>query len=111
MNFLPRLAVAVLILSAPLAAVAADPPEFTLTLQNHQFSPAELVIPAGTKIKLMVVNKDASAEEFESHDLDREKIVTGNATIGVFVGPLRAGRYKYFGDFHQATARGLLVVR
>jgi hypothetical protein len=29
----------------------------------------------------------------------------------VFIGPLEAGRYPFFGDFHQETAQGVLVVK
>jgi plastocyanin len=106
-----RIALFCLLALVPLAAVAADPPEYTLTISNHHFAPAELAIPANTKVKLNVVNKDATAEEFESHELNREKVVAGNASITVYVGPLKAGRYAYFGDFHQDTAQGVLIVR
>ena len=95
----------------PVLASAADVPEYTLTIKDHKFTPAELSIPANTKIKLIVVNQDATAEEFESHELNREKVVTGNASIRVYIGPLREGRYPYFGDFHQETAQGALIAR
>ena len=106
-----RFIVCALLAAAPFAALAADPPEFTLAIQDHRFAPAQITIPADTKVKLIVVNKDATAEEFESQDLGREKIVTGNASISVFVGPLKAGHYRFFGDFHQDTAQGVLIVR
>lgn len=106
-----RLLLALALALAPLAAHAADMPEFTLTIQNHRFSPTEVTIPANTRVKLIVVNKDATAEEFESHELNREKIVAGGATINVYVGPLKAGRYPFFGDFNQATAQGVLIAR
>lgn len=95
----------------PFSAQAANLPEFTLTIQNHRYVPNEITIPANTKVKLIVVNKDPTAEEFESHELNREKVVAGNATITVYVGPLKAGKYGFFGDFHQATAQGTLIVR
>ncbi|MBS0193193.1 MAG: cupredoxin domain-containing protein [Proteobacteria bacterium] len=107
---LHRLAIALLAF-APLTALAADVPEFTLTIQNHRYVPAELTIPANTKVKLIVVNKDPTAEEFESHELNREKVVAGGASINVYVGPLKAGRYPFFGDFNQATAQGVLIAR
>jgi hypothetical protein len=96
---------------APLAAFASDPPEYRLTIENHRFIPSEMTIPADTKVKLIVVNKDATPEEFESHELNREKVVAGNSSINVYVGPLKAGRYPYFGDFNQATAQGALIAR
>jgi len=82
----------------------AKKPTYTITIKNHQFSPKKLVIPANEKVKLIVDNQDPTAEEFESYDLNREKIVTGNNKITVFIGPLKPGEYKYFGEFHEDTA-------
>lgn len=90
-------------------AVAAEPAEFTITLKDHRFVPAEIKVPAGQKIKLIVDNQDASAEEFESYELNREKIVGANARITVWIGPLKAGRYPFFGEFHADTAQGVLI--
>lgn len=91
-------------------AFAADP-VYRLAIKNHRFTPSELTVPAGQKIKLLVTNLDSTPEEFESHSLNREKIVPGNGKISVFVGPLEPGRYEFFGEFHQETARGWLVVQ
>lgn len=88
---------------------AADLHEATLEIQNHRFVPASMTVPAGRKIKLTVVNKDATPEEFESYELNREKIVAGNGRITVYVGPLRPGRYPYFGEFNMDTAQGELI--
>ena len=96
--------------TAPAASALADG-DFTLTIRDHKYEPTELVIPANTKVKLTVKNLDSTAEEFESFDLNREKVVGGGAQIEVFVGPLAAGKYEFFGDFHQDTARGHLVVQ
>ena len=93
------------------AAIAGAVPEYTLTIRDHHFVPAELTIPANTKIKLIVVNEDATAEEFESYELNREKVVAGKGTITVYIGPLKPGRYPYFGDFHADIAKGALIVR
>ena len=93
------------------SAIAGAVPEYTLTVRDHHFVPAELTIPANTKVKLVVVNQDATAEEFESYELNREKVVAGNTSIVVWVGPLKPGRYAYFGDFHADIAKGALIVR
>ncbi|HWU75900.1 MAG TPA: cupredoxin domain-containing protein [Rhodanobacter sp.] len=93
----------------PLAAVATDVPMFTLTITNHRYEPTTLKVPADTKIQIKVVNNDSTPEEFESSDFSREKIVMPNSSITVFVGPLKAGKYGFFGDFHQDTAQGTLI--
>jgi plastocyanin len=92
----------------PLVSLAADL-EANLTIKNHQFSPAELKVPAGKKIKLIVQNQDSTPEEFESHELNREKVIAGNGKATIYVGPLAPGKYPFFGEFNEKTARGVIV--
>ena len=92
-------------------AAAAEDPVVRLTIRNHRFEPAELVVPAGQKIKLEIDNQDATAEEFESYELNREKVVPGKATVVIFVGPLKPGRYPFFGDFNKESAKGVLIAK
>jgi len=93
------------------AVVPALEYQATLTIRDHKFEPSTLTVPVGVKIKLLVENQDATPEEFESHELNREKVVVGNGNITVILGPLDAGRYPFFGDFHQETAQGVLVAQ
>jgi hypothetical protein len=93
---------------APSPARSAEP-EYALVIQDHRFNPTELTVPAGQKIRLVIENRDPTPEEFESYELNREKIVPGNGRIVVFVGPLKPGRYEFFGEFNMATARGWLI--
>ena len=93
------------------SAQADDMPEFTLVIKDHQFQPAELTIPAGVKVKIIVDNQDATPEEFESHELNREKVIPGNSKGKVIVGPLAAGVYPFFGEFHPETCTGKLIVQ
>jgi len=106
----PFLVVASMLLALGGTAVASDLPQYTLVIKNHVYQPSELKVPAATKFRLIVRNEDATPEEFESTDFNREKIVLANSSITVYVGPLRAGSYGFFGDFHQATAKGRLIV-
>jgi plastocyanin len=91
------------------ALALAQPPEVKLVIKDHHFSPAELKVPANTKVKLLVENQDATPEEFESHDLNREKVIQGRSRATVYVGPLQPGRYRFFGEFHEATAQGAII--
>jgi plastocyanin len=92
----------------PVAVLAADP-DYALTIKDHKFSPAELRVPAGKKIKLVIENQDATPEEFESHELNREKVIPGKSKASVFIGPLKAGKYPYIGEFNQKTANGVII--
>src|SRR5271170_1288247 len=84
-------------------ASAAQAEDYVLTLKDHKFSPDPITVPSGQKIKLTVKNAQTTNAEFESSDLDREKVVETNSEIIVYVGPLGPGSYGYFDDFHRET--------
>lgn len=104
------LSVTLLSLAAVTAFAAVD--QVTLTIKNHAFEPKEIRIPAGKKIKLLVVNKDATPAEFESKSLSREKLIPGNSTGTVNIGPLKPGRYAFVEEYHEneAAAQGTIIV-
>ena len=68
-------------------------------------------MPAGKRVELVIDNQDATPEEFESHDLKREKVVPPNSKASVWIGPLSAGEYSFVGEFHEATAQGKLIAK
>jgi plastocyanin domain-containing protein len=108
-DHLPALAATVTLFALPPSSAWPADPEYSLVIQDHRFNPTELRVPAGQKIRLVVENRDPTPEEFESYELNREKIVPGNGRIVVFVGPLKPGKYEFFGEFNMATARGWLI--
>lgn len=91
----------------PLSSMAEDG-VYTLIIRDHQFQPAEITIPAGKKVKLIVDNQDATAEEFESHSLNREKVIAGKSKATIYIGPLKPGHYTFEGEFHPKTAQGAI---
>lgn len=96
---------------ASLQAFAATD-EFTLRLKNHTFEPKVLNVPTGRKIKIVVVNQDATPAEFESKPLNREKVIPGKSTGVIILGPLKPGRYDFVEEYHEAEAgaQGTIVV-
>lgn len=94
-------------LAAPASSSRAQ--DLTVTIRNHRFEPAELRVPAGKRISLTVVNDDATPEEFESHPLKIEKVIQGKSKAVVRFGPLKAGRYPFVGEFHEDTAKGVVI--
>ena len=100
---------AVAALAASGAALAQE--ALSITIKDHKFEPAELTVPAGQKVRIKVVNADPTPEEFESHELNREKVIPGGATATIFVGPLKPGTYPFFGEFNPKTAQGKLIAK
>jgi len=96
-------------LAAAGAAHAAGEPEFALMLRDHRFTPNELRVPANAKVRLVVENQDASPEEFDSHALNREKVIPGKSKATIYIGPLAPGRYPFMGEFNASTAQGTVV--
>ena len=89
----------------------AAPPTYSIEIKDHRFIPDEIEIPAGTKVKLIIRNLDPTPEEFESYELNREKIIGGGKERVVFIGPLKPGVYGFFGDFNPDTAQGRIIVK
>lgn len=110
MNFVKPLFVIALGCASVFAvsAHAADN-EYPIVIKEHRFVPAEIKVPAGQKVKLIVHNQDNSAEEFESHELNREKVIAAGAKATIFIGPLKPGRYPFFGEFNEKTAQGVVI--
>ena len=88
---------------------AGELKNFHLNVKDGIFEPTIIQIPAGEKVQIEVQNNGTSAEEFESVELNREKVVNAGKSIKLFIGPLAKGEYKFFGDFHKKTAQGKIV--
>ena len=116
-NFMKSIARSILTTAAVLGVLLfgsplrADQENYTLTLKDHRFAPETIEIPAGQKVKLLVRNQDDTAEEFDSYDLNREKVIAGNSEGIVIIGPLDPGTYSFTGEFHADTAHGKIVVK
>lgn len=80
-----------------------------ISIKDHRFQPSELKVPANRPITLIVRNLDPTPEEFESRTLRVEKVVAGNSQITLNFRPLSPGRYRFYGDFNQATAQGAIT--
>jgi Cupredoxin-like domain len=92
-----------------LAPVAGRADDLTLTIKDHRFTPAELKVPANKRVTITVANDDPTPEEFESKVLKVEKTIPGKSKGVVRIGPLKAGRYPFVGEFHEDTAKGTLI--
>jgi plastocyanin len=91
------------------AASAADDVEIPVTIEKNRFQPDVIKVKAGTPFVLVVTNKDATPEEFESKELRIEKVIPGGKTLKIRVRALKAGSYPFVGDYHEATAKGRIV--
>ena len=102
--------VLILVCSATAITAYAEKPVIEIEIRDHLFWPSEVRVPANTKVKLLVYNRDPTSEEFESYELNREKVIMGNRKAVIFIGPLLPGVYPFFGEFNPDTAQGKVIV-
>ena len=93
----------------PSVALAEDSAAVQVTLANHRFEPAEIHVPAGKKVDLVVSNKDSEPEEFDSSDLKVEKVIAGGQQVTIHLRPLDPGKYRFEGEYHDETAQGVVI--
>ena len=85
-------------------------PEVIVEIKDHLFYPQEVVVPAGRKVRLTFVNFDDSPEEIDSFALNREKVIFSHSSGSIYIGPLTAGEYPFFGEYHPNSAVGKVIV-
>jgi plastocyanin len=105
----PLLSLATICLVLIVSAAAAADLEIPVTIEKNRFQPAEVRVKAGTPFVLVVTNKDATPEEFESKELRIEKVIPGGKTMKIRVRALKPGSYPFVGEYHESTAKGRII--
>lgn len=103
------LAALALLASAP--SLADDLPTYSLVMRGGRFVPEVIEVAANTKFRLQIKNEGPGAEEFESIELRKEKVLAAGASSFLIFQPLKPGSYKFFGDFHPETAQGRFIAK
>ncbi|MDX2083224.1 MAG: cupredoxin domain-containing protein [Rickettsiales bacterium] len=109
-KFITALAFIFIALQA-LAEEKTQEKEFLIQIKNNKFEPAIIEVAPNQKFKLIIENLDKTLEEFESNDLKKEKLIGAGKKVTIIIAPLKSGEYKFFGDFHQKTAQGKIIVK
>jgi plastocyanin len=104
-----QLAIGALGLVAALGVARADDLTVPLAVHDAGFEPAQVSTPSGARVRLEVSNETAAAIEFESFELNRERVVQPGQKVAVYLSGLSPGRYEFFDDFHPER-KGVLVV-
>lgn len=98
-----------MLLFLPFSAISKTP-EVHIILENHLFQPSIVIIPKNTKVKLIIENKDSTAEEFDSFDLNREKVLFPGKKSVIYLSPLKPGDYHYFGEYNPNKSQGIIRI-
>ena len=91
------------------AVMAEETVTLNLIIKDGKFNPSEFKVPSNSRIEVMIENLGPGAEEFESKDLKREKVIPQGQKVKVTLGILKKGTYKFFGEYHEETAKGKII--
>ena len=101
------LASALLIAATPALADTT----IAVTLKDHKFSPSVIKVKANQPSMIVLSNDDDTADEFDSTSLKVEKVVPGHQKGNVRIRALAPGKYPFMGEYHAATAQGIVVAQ
>jgi hypothetical protein len=106
-----RLLLALALVVAPVAgSVAAGADDsIEVHLKNHKFTPATIKVKANKPSMIVLHNDDDTADEFDSASLKIEKVVPGHGKGNIRVRALAPGKYPFMGEYHAATAQGVVI--
>ena len=94
-----------------ISARAENSVEIALSYKDRKFDPPEISAPANTPIVIKFHNLDHDAMELESDSLHIEKVVAAGKDATINVRAQKPGRYEFFDEYNEKTARGALVVK
>ena len=92
------------------ATAIAQEASHSITIRDGKFEPSTLNVAAGIKIKLTITNATKKSAEFESAQLNREKVIAAGSSGTIYIGPLAPGTYPFFDDFNKSTT-GQIVAK
>ena len=84
---------------------------YKIVAKDGKLEPSVIEVPAGKRFKLEVANEGKTAIEFESKELKQEKVVAPGQKATLTINALKAGEYKFFDEFHEATGKGKIVAK
>jgi hypothetical protein len=90
-------------------ARAEDLTTYTITLQNHRFTPAEIHVPTGKPFFVVVTNGNSDADEFEMLFPALERPLQPGQQGKVRIRPLAPGRFPFFGEADPNNEQGAFV--
>ena len=108
-HYAPFRNIVLICLLLPTLLAYAEEKKYLIELKDNTFIPQVLVVPANKKVKINIINLDDEPEEFDSFDLNREKVLFPNKPATIYIGPLAPGEYSYFGEFHPNIAKGKII--
>ena len=104
-----RLVLAFALVAMPIATPAVADDSIEVHLKNHKFTPSVIKVKANKPSMILLYNDDDGADEFDSSSLKIERVVPGHNKANIRIRALAPGKYPFMGEFHAATAQGVVI--
>ena len=93
------------------AVAAGELPTFEIVVNDGYFKPSRIEVPAGSRIKLVLVNEGPGPLEFENAEMRIEKVISAGARSFVVLPKLKPGEYEFVDEFNPITGVLTVIVR
>ena len=93
------------------AVAAGELPTFEIVVRDGVFKPARIEVPAGRRVKLVLINEGPGPLEFENDEMHIEKVLSAGARSFVVLPKLKPGEYDFIDEFNPITGELKVVVK
>ncbi|MBK6630110.1 MAG: cupredoxin domain-containing protein [Betaproteobacteria bacterium] len=93
------------------AVAAGELPTFEITVNDGVFIPARIEVPAGRRVKLVLINEGPGPLEFENDEMHIEKVLNAGARSFVVLPNLKPGEYDFVDEFNPITGELKVIAK
>jgi hypothetical protein len=93
------------------AVAAEELPAFEVVVNDGVFRPARVEVPAGRRVKLILINEGPGPLEFENDEMRIEKVIGPGARSFVVLPKLKPGEYDFVDEFNPITGELKVIAK
>ena len=93
------------------AVAAEELPVFEIVVNDGVFKPARIEVPAGRRVKLVLINEGPGPLEFENDEMRIEKVLNAGARSFVVLPKLKPGEYDFVDEFNPITGELKVIAK
>lgn len=93
------------------AVAAGELPAFEVVVRDGVFIPARIEVPAGQRVKLVLINEGPGPLEFENDEMRIEKVLNAGARSFVVLPKLKPGEYDFVDEFNPITGELKVIAK
>ena len=94
-----------------MAVAAEELSAFEIVVNNGYFKPKRIEVPAGRRVKLVLINEGPGPLEFENDEMHVEKVLNAGARSFVVLPLLKPGQYDFVDEFNPITGELTVIAK